>query len=231
MKEKITAAKATAAIKNAAKERKNTAKEISENCEKRYTLSVGFDPCLGTELVAKLKEKGYIPTYVAESWLVFNDKDNTLTKEQVEEVKEICRNTKFEYKKTKTLKDGKTKISVVRTLKVLWLNAYRAFKFEGNTVKDTLNESKTVKMPRNRKPSANTTEAKKTAHNARKAANKARHPKGVKKIVSDARKRHYEKLQNRKGSHSSGTNRTSTQRKVAKRVSLALKYISKKEAA
>lgn len=231
MKEKITAAKATAEIKKAAKERKNTAKEIRENCEKRYTLMAGFDPNLGTELVANLKEKGYVPTYVAESWLVFNDKDNTLTKEQVDEIRAICANTKFEYKKTKKDKNGNIKETIVRTLKVLWVNAYRAFKYEGETVKDTLNESKTVKMPRNRKPSANTTEAKKTAHNARKAANKARHPKGVKKIVSDARKRHYEKLLNRKGSHSSGTNRTSTQRKVAKRVSLALKYISKKEAA
>lgn len=217
--------------KNAAKARKAEAKNIIGTCEKKYTLMAGFDPNLATELVANLKEKGYIPTYVAESWLIFNDKDNTLTKEQVDEIREICANTKFEYKKTKKDKNGNVKETIVRTLKVLWLNAYRAFKFEGNTVKDTLNESKTVKIPRNRKHSANTTEAKKTTHNARKAANKARHPKGVKKIVSDVRKRHYEKLQNRKGSHSSGTNRTSTQRKVAKRVSLALKYISKKEAA
>lgn len=216
--------------KNAAKARKAEAKNIIGTCEKKYTLMAGFDPCLGTELVAKLKEKGYVPTYVAESWLVFNDKDNTLTKEQVDEIREICANTKFEYKKTKKDKNGNVKETVVRTLKVLWLNAYRAFKFEGKTVKDTLNESKTVKMPRNRKPSANTTEAKKKAHNARKEANKARHPKGVQKIVNDAKKRHYEKLQNRKGSHSSGTNRTSTQRKIAKRVALALKHIEAKAA-
>lgn len=216
--------------KNAAKARKAEAKKIIGTCEKKYTLMAGFDPNLGTELVANLKEKGYVPTYVAESWLVFNDKDNTLTKEQVDEIREICANTKFEYKKTKKDKNGNIKETVIRTLKVLWLNAYRAFKYEDKTVKDTLNESKTVKTPRNRKPSANTTEAKKKAHNARKEANKARHPKGVQKIVNDARKRHYEKLQNRKGSHSSGTNRTSTQRKIAKRVALALKHIEAKAA-
>lgn len=216
--------------KNAAKARKAEAKKIIGTCEKKYTLMAGFDPNLATELVANLKEKGYTPTYVAESWLVFNDKDNTLTKEQVDEIREICANTKFEYKKTKKDKNGNIKETVIRTLKVLWLNAYRAFKYEDKTVKDTLNESKTVKTPRNRKPSANTTEAKKKAHNARKEANKARHPKGVQKIVNDARKRHYEKLQNRKGSHSSGTNRTSTQRKIAKRVALALKHIEAKAA-
>lgn len=216
--------------KNAAKARKAEAKKIIGTCEKKYTLMAGFDPNLATELVANLKEKGYTPTYVAESWLVFNDKDNTLTKEQVDEIREICANTKFEYKKAKKDKNGNVKETVVRTLKVLWLNAYRAFKYEDKTVKDTLNESKTVKTPRNRKPSANTTEAKKRAHNARKEANKARHPKGVQKIVNDARKRHYEKLQNRKGSHSSGTNRTSTQRKIAKRVALALKHIEAKAA-
>lgn len=223
MKEKITAAKATAAIKKAAKERKNTAKEIRENCEKRYTLSAGFDPCLGTELVANLKEKGYVPTYVAESWLVFNDKDHTLTKEQVEEVKEICRNTKFEYKKTKTLKDNKTKVSVVRTLKVLWVNAYRAFKFEGETVKDTLNEKKTVKKVRNKKPTNNTLEKKVAARTRRKTANKENHVKFEKRKENYERKR---KAITNRGKHSSGTNRTNTERKIAKRVSLALKHIA-----